>query len=685
MIKIIFSLAFIFSSLSYGDEGMWLFNQFPKDQVRKKHGFAVTDEWLDHVRLSSARLARGCSGSFVSDQGLVLTNHHCAQGCIQQLSSAQKDYMIDGFYAKTLVEEKRCPDVEVNRLVEIQDVSKQIFAQTGKLKGKAFNDALKATMSKIEKDCSEGRDEIRCDVVTLYKGGQYHLYKYQRYQDVRLVFAPEFAAAFFGGDPDNFTFPRYDFDVSFLRVYDQGRPLKNDHFFRFAKMNAGADDLAFITGHPGRTSRLLTVSGLQFTRDVSMWDQIVSWAEMRGLLTQFQKKGPEEKRISSARLFGIENSLKAFKGRYQTLLNEKFMEQKKSSEKKMKEKIVANPILKAEFGTAFQEMDKAYEEFRKIYREYSQIERNNFDSTLFQIARDLVRATAELEKPNEERMREYTDSKLPSMKQELFSTSPIYDEFEILLLSHHFTKLRERLTPDHPFVQKLLGQRSPQDLAESLVKGTKLKDVSVRQKLFDGGVKAIQESKDPMIQFALLNDPEARALRKVFEDDVDSKLKKAEEKIAQARFRLEGTKSYPDATFTLRISYGRIQGYPDHGKQISPITKIQGAFDRHTGQDPFALPETWLRHRSDLNLQTPLNFVSTNDIIGGNSGSPVINQKAEVIGLVFDGNIHSLGGEFWFDENQNRAVSVHHASILEVLKKVYSAQRLVSEIDPQLR
>jgi V8-like Glu-specific endopeptidase len=665
------------------DEGMWLLNDFPTDQVAKKYGFKATQSWLDHVRLSSARLAGGCSGSFISKDGLVMTNHHCAHSCIEQLSTPKKDFIAAGFYAKKSEDEVKCPEIEINRLTGISDVTDQVNKATHGLSGKEYNDAQKAAMARIEKDCSAGSDSTRCDVVTLYHGGKYHLYKYQRYQDVRLVFAPELSIAFFGGDPDNFNFPRYDLDLSLLRVYENGKPLQNDHFFKWSERPAVEGDLTFVTGHPGRTSRLLTISELEFQRDVQLLNGIVYMSELRGMLTEYQNRGPEQKRTSEALLFGIENGLKAYKGRQLALMDKDFMAKKVSSEKSLRKKVDSNAKLKKLYASAWNEIAQAENRFREIYLPYSYLERNHdFNSSLYGIAKTLVRSAAELPKPNEKRLREFGDSKLPQIKQELFSEAPIYDELETALITFSLTKLRENLGADNPAVKRILGTRSPAQIAQDLVKNTKLKDIRVRKALFEGGQKAIDASNDPMIQFAMLIDPEGRAVRKIYEDEIESVLKRDGERIAKAEFAVHGSSNYPDATFTLRASYGQIKGYKENGHEVHPITTFKGTFERHTGSDPFALPESWLSAKSKLNLDTPMNFCSTNDIIGGNSGSPVINKDAEVVGLIFDGNIQSLGGDFGFDESVNRAVAVHSSAIMEALKNVYHADRIVSEITP---
>jgi hypothetical protein len=661
-------------------EGMWLLNDFPSEKLGKRFGFAPTKEWLDHVRLSSVRLARGCSGSIVSPNGLVMTNHHCAHHCIEQLSSAKKDFVASGFYAKTPADEVKCPDVEVNELVDISDVTDRVTSATKGLADREFAEKQKAAIAEIEKACATG-DDVRCDVVSLYHGGRYHLYKYKRFQDVRLVFAPEFSVAFFGGDPDNFMFPRYDLDVSFLRIYENGKPLETKNHFGWSPSGPKEGDLTFVSGNPGSTSRNLTVAELAYIRDVALPTRLLRLAEMRGLMTEFQARGPEQKRISNATLFGIENAFKALKGRQAALLDPELFGAKERAERELRAKVEADPAMKAKYAAAWDAIARAEQRMREIRVPYQQLEQGlGFWSDLFDDARSIVRAADELPKPNEKRLREFGDSHLPAVKQELFSTAPIYDELEILKLTHSLTKLREELGPDDPVVAKVLGARSPAEVATALVHGTKLKDPKVRKALFDGGKPAVDASKDPMILLAKSIDADARAVRTTYEDEVEGVVKKNDELVARAKFDLYGTSVYPDATFTLRLSYGVVKGWDENGKHVSPFTTMGGAFARATGQDPFALPKSWIAAKSKLNLATPLDFCTTNDIIGGNSGSPVIDQDARIVGLIFDGNIHSLGGDYAFDPKMNRAVAVDSAALLEALDKVYGASRIVADL-----
>jgi hypothetical protein len=670
--------------LGSADEGMWTFDAFPSAKVQAAYGFSPTPGWLDHVRLSSARLARGCSGSFVSEHGLVMTNHHCAHTCIEQLSTATKDLVKSGFLARTAAEEPRCPDVEVNQLVRISDVTARVRAATKGLEGERYERALRGAMARIERECQTS-DELRCDVVSLYQGGLYHLYTYRRFQDVRLVFAPELAIAFFGGDPDNFMFPRYDLDVAFLRVYERGKPARMKDWFRWSGHGAEAGELTFVTGHPGGSERGLTVAELQYQRDVALPDRLLSLAELRGLLTGFQLLGPEEKRISTAHLFYVENSYKALRGRLEALEDADFFRAKAAAEASLQADIAKDPERGARALPAFEAIARAQTRLREIRPELTALEHGFTDSDLFGIARTLVRAAEERPKPNEERLREYRESNLPFLTQRLFREAPIYPELEKLLLGHALDKVRERLGPDHPAVKKLLGKESPAEVAARVVDGTKLRDPAERRRLWDGGAGAVAASRDPLVALARTVDPDARAVRKTFEEEIESASKKAHERIAEARFAAQGRTTYPDATFTLRLSYGQVKGWKEGTREVPPFTTLGGAFERATGRDPFALPESWLRSKPRLDLSTRFDFVTTNDIIGGNSGSPVVNRNAEIVGLVFDGNIRSLGGDYGFDPAVNRAVAVHSDALLEALSRIYGAQRIVDELQPSGR
>jgi hypothetical protein len=664
------------------DEGMWTFNDFPYDRVEQAYGFRPDQAWLDHLRLSSLRLAGGCSASFVSPQGLVQTNHHCVSACIEQLSSAAADYIAAGFYAKDAANEIKCPNVEANQLVSITDVTTRITRATAGKTGEALAEAKKAESAAIEKECSANDVTVRCDVVELYRGGVFNLYKYRRYQDVRLVFAPEKAIAFFGGDPDNFEFPRYNLDIAYLRVYVAGAPLDTRaNYLRYAPQDARPGDLTFTSGHPVSTNRLITVAELEFWRDVRFPSSIFQNSELRGILTEFSARGPEQARIAGGALFFLENFLKSQKGRFAALLDPTIMTERADAERKLRERVAADPQLRAEYGDAWDQIKSTLDRFRAKRDRYVFTENDRFfRSRLFGQALALVRHAAEKDRPDDKRLREYTDSRFPGLRQLITSKAPVYADLEKLMLTFWLTKMRETLGPDEPLVRKTLGMKSPSALAADLVDGSMLADVDVRNRLLDADEATIAASSDAMIAFARALDPDFRAARKDFEDNVEAPMSKFAGQIASARFKVYGASSYPDATFTLRISFGSVKGYRVGDRDIAPITTIGGAFERATGSDPFRLPESWIAARSKLDHRQPFNFATTNDIIIGNSGSPVVNKAREVVGVIFDSNMQSLGGDFGYDGAVNRAVAVSVGVLREALSKVYRAERVLSEL-----
>ncbi len=681
----IFTLCVLAFTLAPADaraeEGMWLFNDFPAERVEKAYGFRPDQAWLDKVRLGAVRLAGGCSASFVSPRGLVMTNHHCIRACIQDLSTPKADLLENGFLARSDKEERRCPKVEANQLVELSDVTARIRKATAGKEGAAFAQALKAEQTAIEGACTGGDPKLRCDVVTLFHGGAYHLYKYRRFQDVRLAWAPEFPMAAFGGDPDNFNFPRYGFDAAFMRVWEDGQPAKTPDYLRWAKTPAKAGDLTFVAGHPGGTERVQTVEQLALQRDVVLPYYVAMLAELRGIFLEYQKGNPERFRTTRARVRSVENSLKALRGRHAYLADPASWAQKEGEDRALRQKVQADPKLAQQYGPAFGAVAQAMNAHRRIYVEHRLLEGGDaFNSELFGLARALVRAADERTKPDAQRLREYTSPQLPALEQRLFRDAPIPREVEVLTLSFSLRRLRETLGADHPVVRKVLGKDAPEELAARWVAQSRLSDPKVRRQLYEGGAKAVGASKDPMIVLARAVDPEARALRKTWEDEVDAVVRQNSGLLNQAHVAVYGTAGYPDATFTLRLTYGTVAGWKEGDREVPALTNIGGLFERHTGKFPFNVSQRWLRVRGKLNGETPVNMSSTHDIIGGNSGSPVVDREGRVVGLVFDGNLHSLGGRYGYDAERNRAVSVHGAGILEGLRTVYGGGRLADEI-----
>jgi hypothetical protein len=679
-------LLLLAGSGAHADEGMWTVDNFPKALVKEKLGVDVTDAWLDKVRLATTRIS-GCTGSFISPDGLMLTNDHCSWGCLAQLSTPDSDLLSNGFLARTRAEERRCPTQQASILVGIEDVTAKIAAATAGLDDQAANAANKKELTRLEEACEAASKkdkkvgELSCEAVTLYNGGQYFIYKYKRYEDVRMVFAPEFGIGAFGGDPDNFQFPRWCLDMSILRVYDNGKPLTTPNHLKVNWNGPAERQPVFVSGHPGSTNRLLSVEELKTLRDANFPFLLMRYSELRGRYIQFAKTGPEPQRIVKDKLDSLENSIKVYRKEFDALLSDELMATKMAKENALRQAANADPALRSLVGNAWEDLAKAQAIYRDLLVEYSFIEKNvGFNSALYTHARNLVRGAAERAKPNAERLREYTDAAIPKLEQGLKAKTPVYPDLEKLTLSYSLERMREWLGPDAPIVRGVLGSESPDSLAASLVDGSKLADPEVRMQLWDGGVAAVDASTDPMIVLARKVDPASRALRKRYEDQVEAPTLTASERIARARFKVEGTSTYPDATLTLRINFGTVQGWVEKGEPIPPFTQLGRLYERATGKDPFRVPESWMKAKAQLDPATPFNLSTNNDIVGGNSGSPLIDAKGDLVGLMFDGNIHSIAGSYWSDPEKNRAVAVHPAIIKEALTKVYHADALYQEI-----
>jgi hypothetical protein len=664
------------------DEGMWLFERAPKELILKKYGFAVTPEWLEHIRLSSVRFG-GASASFVSPDGLVLTNHHVGQGLIQNLSTAGRDLMKTGFCARTRAEELPCPGIELRVLREIEDVTDRVLgAETPDMTPARAAEARDKAAAAIEREAS-GSTGLKCQVVVLYSGSMYHLYKYEAYDDVRLVFAPEYLFAFFGGDTDNFTYPRFDLDVSMFRVYKNGEPLKTPHYLKWASQEVREGDLVFCSGNPGFTGRLLTLAQLEFLRDTAYPFSIANLKRRQALVREYGKKGPEESRVALRSLFGIENSLKATLGFQSGLLDPKLMETKAAAERLLRDAVAHDPALTREFGGAWDAVADAQDAYGSFFKSYTFFERaNGFFTPTFNMARNLVRMAMEKARPDDARLREYRDANLSSIERSILSPAPINDAFEIVKLADSLTQLREELG-DAPEVRWILGGRDPGEVARELVSGTKLADPAVRRALMDGGLDAIYASEDPMIKLALLVDPVSRGLRTRYEKEVEAVETRNGARIARAMFRLKGTAIAPDATSTLRLSYGVVRGYADDGAKVPFRTTYAGLYERSRREGnatPYELPPAVLAKRRAVSPGTPLNYVATCDSIGGNSGSPVVNREGEFTGVLFDGNIQSLPWRFVYEDTVSRSVMVHASGIIEALVNIYGAKPLADEI-----
>ena len=663
-----------------GGEGMWLYNKLPLDALKKEFSFAPSKEWLENLQKASIRVNSGGSASFISPDGLVLTNHHVGADALQKLGTKERNLYRDGYHARTRDEELKCEAMELNVLMEIRDVTKEVAAAVPD--GTKAEEAVakrRATINKIEEDAKK-KTRMKPQVVTLFQGGAYHLYLYKKYTDVRLVFAPEQAIAFFGGDPDNFEFPRYDLDISIFRVYEDGKPAKVKHYLKFAGKAVKEGDLTFVSGHPGRTRRLNTLADLEFMRDHEYPYMMQRLNRLEVLLSTFSDRNEENRRQAKELLFGVQNSRKARNGGLAALLDPKLMKQKQAEQKKLM--AAATPEQKK----AWARIARAMEAKGKLMKRYSALERGAaFFSDYFSQARTLLRAAEERSKPNKDRLREYSEARLDSLTEQLFSKEPTYDQYEIVKLADALTWFAGEFGYDDPLVKKVLAGKSPINRASELVNGYTLKKAADREELYKGGKigMALAVSKDPMLALAKMVDDEARALRKKMETQVDEPLKQAYADVAKAKFAADGTNTYPDATFTLRLSYGVVKGYKEGGKEVPYHTTFKGLYERSKefkNREPFELPASWVKAKSKLELSTPFNFVHTNDIIGGNSGSPVVNRAGEFVGIIFDGNIQSLRWDFAYDDEESRSTSVDAQGILAALKTVYKADALVAEI-----
>jgi hypothetical protein len=660
------------------DEGMWPLNRFPAAQIQQKHGFTPTRQWLDHAQLASVRLP-GCSGSIVSSAGLVMTNYHCAVSCVESLSTNERNLLETGFYAASAAEERICPGVQINQLTAITDVTERVAAGTKGAAGEAFAKARQAIFATIQRECATS-DDVTCEVVSLYQGGKYDLYKYKRFSDVRLVFAPEFDTAFFGGDPDNFMFPRYNLDLAFMRLYEGGAPYRAEHRFAWSAAGTSPGDLVFVTGHPGTTLRQFTAAQLEFERDVRLVTDLTYYSERRGLLMEFKRRGAEQARFAAPALIGVENTLKVFHGQSSALADPALLERKRADETALRRQVAARPDLAKRYGGAWDAIARAVRGKREPWLRSAAFNRLTASQLLGQ-ALTLVRLPAEQAKPNGDRLPEYTESALPGRRQLVTAPRPYSKEMDTVFLTHALTHLREQLGLDDAAVKALLGRRSPEEVAASAIGGTRLDDAAVRAELMKGGAAAIEAATDPLIALAKAVDPFARAARRQLEEGVDSVIDRNQELVAQARFAVLGETVYPDATFTLRVSYGAIRGWREGNHDVRPFTTLGGLYERVTGSEPFVLPKRWLERKASVALDTPFNLSADTDIIGGNSGSPMIDRNGRIVGLVFDGNIHSIGGEYWFDDTKNRTVAVDSRGIREALKSIYQADRILAELD----
>jgi len=679
--KVSIMLIIFLGSLLIADEGMWTFDNPPVKQLKAKYGFEPNQKWLDHIRLSSVRFMDGGSGSFISSDGLVLTNHHVAVGQLQKMSSEDKNYVKTGFKAEKWENEIKCPDLEVNILVGFEDVTDEVVSVVKSDKNMAENyKAKKAKMAEIENRNKE-KTGLESEVVNLYHGGEYWLYQYKKYTDVRLVFAPERSAAFFGGYNDNFTYPRYDLDFALFRVYENDKPIKCKNYLKWNSDGIKKDELVFVSGHPGSTDRLYTFSQLEFQRDYR-YPYVLKFIDRKlALLKEYAKRGPEQQRKAMIYQFGLLNGLKAMQGEYNGLQDTAVTDIKKGQEHKLKDLVTSDPKLRKKYGSAWKEINKVIDLEKKRYDElfYRRISFSNLSNYALRI----VRFVEEIEKPDKDRLEGYHKADVERIKFRLFSPAPIYKDLEEVNMVDLFQTVKKELGENDEFVKSLIGDRNPEEYAHKLFSDTRLDKVEFRKKLIEGGKEAVQKCNDPLILLAKRIDPTMRKDRKWRKENISSKLNFASEKIAKARFEIYGKNIYPDATFSLRLSYGTVKGYEMNGTIAPCFTTLYGLYDRaisFKGDEGYFIPEKFWQRENKLDLSTPVNFVSTCDIIGGNSGSPVVNRNGEIVGLIFDGNIESLTGRFVYDIEKSRAVAVHIGYITEALDKLYDADFILDEI-----
>jgi hypothetical protein len=678
------ALFFIHGFMLQADEGIWLFNQPPSKFLRDRYHFDATDAWLEHLQKSSVRFDSGGSGSFVSEDGLIISNHHVGADAIQKLGTEDKNYLRDGFYARTHAEELKCLDLELDVLESIEDVTARV--NTAVLTNANASSAVVARrkiIAEIEKE-SLDRTGLRSDIVTLWEGGAYQLYRYKSYTDVRLVFAPEQQIADYGGDPDNFEYPRYDLDICLFRAYENGQPAKVKDFLKFSPAGAHEGDLVFTSGHPAYTSRFYTVADLESQRDVVSPFLLEFINRREALLANWSARSEENARRAKEDLFGMQNERKRQEGQYDGLLDPDLFTTKAKIEANFKAQLVGKP----EFTNALAAYDKIAGALTTLkiqspFPRYMLLENAfGFDCDSFGIARTLLRASEERPKPNGERLREFSDSNKASLELALFSTKPIYTDYEILKLADSLTFMVEHLGMNDPLIQNILAGQTPRERAAKLITDTKVRDMAFRKTIYDGGASAVSTANDPMIELARLIDPESRALRKVGEGEGEI-IKQGYEAITQAKTAFLGTAGYPDATFTLRLAFGTVKGYEEDGQQKPAFTTFGGLYKRaneNKNHPPFDLPPLWQKRKSHLDLNTSFNFVCTCDNVGGSSGSPVVNRAGEFVGIIFDTNLQGIPWNYAFNDQQGRSIAVESTAILETLDKVYRAKILVQEL-----
>ena len=661
---------------------MWTFDAPPLDYWARRYNFRPSQDWLDHARLSSVRIP-GCTASFVSPDGLIMSNHHCARGCADAVTKPGEDFLANGFYAPTRAEERACPNFTVDQLQEITDVTAMVNGAVppGATADRAAQ-ARDATMEEIQQRCEQGTPNSHCEVITMYRGGQYKLYRFHRWTEARLVFVPETDAASFGGDPDNFTYPRHDMDMSFIRVYENGQPAHVDQYYRWSPNGSKEGDLVFVVGNPGNTSRLQTIAQLEYLRDVQYPANLTSLNSQVAVYQQLARLSPERARAVENTIFYLQNSQKAYLGYLAGLVDNQLLNRKRDWERNFRAKVDADPKLKAQYGAAWNNIALVKAEQRTLDVRSRYYGFGAFRSRLLNMAGALVRLPVETAKPDSARLPAYQNANRPNLERMLNNPAPIDTTQEIALLTAYFTAMARELPATDPVRRAALAGRSPADAARAMVTATEIGTADARRALLQGGTPAVRASKDPFIKLALVIDPLARPIIRRM-NALANREEQNDELVARALLAVFGNTVAPDATFSLRISDGEVARYPYNGTFGQPYTTFYGLYDRtfgFAGQAPWNLAPRWLAAKDRVNLATPLNGVSTNDITGGNSGSPLINRNGEIVGLIFDGNIEQLPLDFIFLEATGRSVWVDSRGIIEALRHVYDAGTLADEL-----